>query len=96
MNTDSCDMRLLEDGQQVLDGKPGDFAVYDGHDGRKWISMRLPSNGYCTLPLNVDRGWHWDGNLKHPTLQPSVWHGPRSGSAIEWHGWIRGGRMESC
>lgn len=96
MNNESCEMRLLDDSLQVLDGSAGDFAIYAGSDGGKWISMRLPSNCYCTLPLNVDRGWHWDENVERPTLQPSVWHDPRSGSSMEWHGFIHNGRMKSC
>lgn len=96
MNTESREMRRVADSDSVLNGEPGDYAIYDAADGRKWISMRLPSKGFCTLPLNHSNGWQWDGIFELPTLQPSVWHDPRSGSIFEWHGFIRNGRMESC
>lgn len=96
MNNESCDMARVADADEALNGGPGRYAIYDGTDGGKWISMRLPSNGFCTLPLNHSNGWQWNGDADKPTLQPSVWHDPRSGSSFEWHGFITDGRMVSC
>lgn len=99
MNTDSCEMRTVPDRDAVLAGEAGDFCIetVDNEAGViTYMFCRLPSRGFCMLPLNRSPGWTWDGIRELPTLQPSVFHDPNSGSKFEWHGFIRNGRMESC
>jgi hypothetical protein len=112
VNTDSCSMqrKLFVEGEDPHDAMwrkpvaPGDY-VLCGEASTRYLYLHLPSGGRCLLPIarageaHIHGGgavWQWDGNEDAPTLEPSVWHMPRSGEPKEWHGWIRAGRMESC
>lgn len=97
-------MFAVADRDAVFDSTNGAYFIEDTETaGRFYFSCRLPNGSLCTLPIGTgtkpvepDRHtWLWDGNREKPTLSPSVWHDPRSGSVHEWHGWIRAGRMES-
>ena len=48
--------------------------------------------------LNGTTSWQWDGNMEHPTLQPSIrGHCTINGKEIELcHGFVREGRWEPC
>jgi hypothetical protein len=93
-NRDSCDMVKRDSADAVVAGEPGGFFIEQRDEGEWWISLRLPDGSYNDLPIKLGpdtgRGWVWDGNQDKPTLFPSV-H-----CIGNWHGWIRGGRMESC
>jgi len=97
MNTDSCEMVRQPDVEAVITGPVGSFVIRNCTDNDhyydlKWKHMwlKLP----CGMVSAIDLGgphrpqWSWDGNEDRPTLSPSV-------SASTWHGYIRGGRMES-
>ena len=120
MNTESRDMRRVERDWSFWDpgARPliGDFTIYDhsyttAETGElvtvKMISMMLPGDSVCTIPLapvppaakgfGNNAGWQWDGNMDKPTLSPSVFfmaNKPEHPKA--WHRFPREGRMVSC
>lgn len=76
----------------------GDSAILEG-EGVLCLAIIMPGEkSICFLPLgpapeqiNGGTNWTWDGNLTHPTLEPSV-DSSRYGG---WHEYIRQGRFEN-
>ena len=90
--------------KDICDSEYGPGAFWWGKHHR-WegdcLLIRLP-DGIASLPVSQDKFvaanrdsheytvWHWDGDKNNPTLSPSV-NSPPDG----WHGWIKGGHLES-
>lgn len=98
-NRDSCEMVRIDVPHEHLfdEVRPiGAFGWNPSHLGMRWLVMKLPDGGWCSIPVGprapefLGPVWDWDGNEDRPTVTPSVWvHG-------RWHGFITAGRMVSC
>lgn len=88
MNTESIQCRKVDTIEKV-----GDFA-FDAEF--EYLYVWLPgSTGPDAIPITLEpyagrREWTWDGNVKQPTLTPSIL------SPNVWHGYLTRGRLESC
>lgn len=98
MNTESCEMRLVESPESLWDLKVGEYFFRTADNGQVWMNAMFPGDNLACLPIrpmvdskaNGGHSWEWDGNREKPTLNPSV-------HAVGcWHGWVRSGRMVSC
>lgn len=80
-------------------GKPGQFA-YASDARAKVVSMLIACPG-CAKIIILSFGaedkprWDWDGNVKAPTLTPSIVHDPAK-DGCGWHGFLSAGKFTSC
>lgn len=100
---------LHEDYQAFFDYGPGAmcWATEEGHRVL-WFLALPPADNPRGVRFEVARiypaghaenNWAapgprngWDGNVERPTLHPSIWLNDRRG----WHGWIKGGDLETA
>lgn len=98
MSGKSCDCRMVA-GYSSMEHE-GDFYYTEVERlGPSYISIMLPGHMFITIPIVQGAGvrgkaWGWDGNLRSPTLTPSIF--TNRGKPGEWHGFMRNGRLESC
>jgi hypothetical protein len=93
-NRESCDCRQVADYDHVE--RPGDFYFkpIQNVPGETCLHIMLPGDTFIWIPVSrgekLPRVWLWDGNETKPTVSPSI-H-----TIGHWHGFLRGGRLESC
>ena len=60
-------------------------------NNKKYFLVKCPGcKMELRLPINNKKGWSWIGNLKEPTLSPSILH-MKEGNGCGWHGWLTAG-----
>lgn len=99
-NRDSVDCKLVAGGYDSMCAHGAGAFYYDEQAGKVVaISILLPGDNYCRLPLDGSRGWQWDGNREKPTITPSILTSARDTETRQnielWHGWMRAGRLVS-
>lgn len=92
-------MRRVDDDDAIA--RAGEFCWYVDDDGCRYLHCAVPGAKddpeqytYIEIPVRLGpherqgrASWGWNGDIKRPTIQPSIHtHG-------HWHGWIRAGRM---
>lgn len=79
----------------------GDF-FFDGSvdavEGMRFV-CKVPGGDIVAIPIHTQGqqpkrpvSWLWDGNVDHPTLQPSL--DVKGNNA--WHGFVTGGNLITC
>lgn len=88
----------MEDG---IPTEPGEVAVREmngpgGQPHGHYCYFTCPrGTGLCGVPIKPlghpphNDGWDWDGNVRTPTLSPSI----KCTGGCQWHGYVRGGTL---